>query len=169
MPKKAAANEPMDELVARIRAALIKKGWSQGRLEDEAGFAGGSLTRILSGRQKRVWPQTLHRIARALAIPPQDLAGSQHVLQELGPQLSDLEGYANAEVQVARLEPDIPLSVFEQARKTRFEPPPEKVTPELLHAHVLFLLEHFESGVRVKGTGERRASTKKRRAGARRG
>ncbi len=61
---------------------------------------------------------------------------------DVGPALEDLPGYANAEIQVARDDPRIPLQVFEEARKTRLASPPPAVSFEFLQAHVRFLAEH---------------------------
>lgn len=172
MPDGDTGSEAMQALVSRIRTELVRKGWSQTRLEEEGGFAQGSLTRILRGKQQRVWPQTLARIATALGIPPEELSAPSASVGATSPAhgvpLGDVAGYRDAELEVARLEPKIPVEVFQMARKTRLAVAPEVVTVKLLRDHVRFLNEHL-SGVRTKpgrqGRELRRSKKSKRQAG----
>lgn len=159
----ATPNEYMRALAGRIRAHLAKRGWTQSRLEAEAGFPQSGLSRLLAGKQQKLWPKTLHKIARALNVKPEELAegvllsdDGATLPTDVGPAFEDLAGYANAEIQVARLAPHIPIEVFEEARKTRFATPPETVTPEFLLAHVTFLAEHV---FRLGNASQTRART----------
>jgi transcriptional regulator with XRE-family HTH domain len=165
-------NEYMRALASRVRAHLAKKGWTQARLEDEAGLPQGGLSRLLAAKQQKIWPRTLHKIARALGLRPEELAegvvladDDESAPQDVGPALEDLPGYANAEIQVARDDPHIPIEVFEEARKTRLASPPPAVTVEFLQAHVRFLAEHVfrignasETRKRASHGGQRTAS-----------
>jgi transcriptional regulator with XRE-family HTH domain len=163
----AAPNDYMRALASRIRAHLAKKGWTQNRLEAEAGFPQSGLSRLLAGKQQKIWPKTLHKIARALGVRPEELAEGVLLSDEgsvlpadVGPAFEDLPGYANAELQVARLAPHIPLEVFEEARKTRFSTPPPAVTVEILHAHVQFLADHVFRLGNISQTRERTSVSK---------
>ena len=162
--------EYMRALSSRIRAHLARKGWTQSRLETEAGFPQSGLSRLLSGKQQRVWPKTLQKIARALGVRPEELGEGVLLSDEgsvlpadIGPAFEDLPGYANAEIQVARLAPHIPIEVFEEARKTRLSTPPSTVTVELLHSHLTFLAEHV---FRLGSFSETRERATSKTAGA---
>jgi DNA-binding Xre family transcriptional regulator len=175
---KPSPNEHMLALGGRIRSGLAKKGWTQTQLELTAGFAQGSLSRIMAGRQQKVLPKTLHRIARALDMRPEDLAegvaladDGRMLPSDVGPMLSELPGYADAELLVGRLVPHVPVEVFHEARKTRLASPPDVVSVDFLKAHVDFLAEHVfhvreASGTRVKRSERRTSSgTGRRRSG----
>jgi len=153
------------EISDRILAALVKKGWTQEQLEIEARFGQGYLTRLLKGRQKRILPRTLQRIETALDLPGGALVAGLDVGDEMGlagslgsRALQQIEGYSDAEFQVARLEPRIPFEVFLEARRTRLPTPPALVTVDFLRAYVKFLAEHLFGDPNVKRSDFRRSS-----------
>lgn len=138
------------EISDRILAALVKKGWTQEQLEIEARFGQGYLTRLLKGRQKRILPRTLQRIETALELPSGSLVAGIDLSESITPSgdiagraLQQIDGYADAEFQVARLEPRIPFEIFLEARRTRLPTPPALITVDFLRAYVKFLSEHL--------------------------
>ena len=150
------------EISDRILAALVKKGWTQEQLEIEARFGQGYLTRLLKGRQKRILPRTLQRIETALDLPSGALIAGLEVGDDFGlagsRSLQQIEGYSDAEFQVARLEPRIPFEVFLEARRTRLPTPPVLVTVDFLRAYVKFLAEHLFGDPDVKRSDVRRSA-----------
>lgn len=64
--------DPVDTLAARVRRMLALKGWSQNRLEIEAGLSGGAANRACNSdkkvRGKRPSAGTLLKIAQALKV-----------------------------------------------------------------------------------------------------
>jgi transcriptional regulator with XRE-family HTH domain len=153
------------EISDRILAALVKKGWTQEQLEIEARFGQGYLTRLLKGRQKRILPRTLQRIETALDLPSGALVAGLDITDELSfggalgsRALQQIEGYPDAEFQVARLEPRIPFEVFLEARRTRLPTPPALITVDFLRAYVKFLAEHLFGDANVKRSDFRRSA-----------
>jgi transcriptional regulator with XRE-family HTH domain len=141
------------ELAERVREALRRKGWSDARFEREAGLAGGSLSRLASGQRKRISQQSLKRIAEVLGESYLYIAFGVAV----GPRLQEIPGYLDAEVEVARLEPDIPVAVIRTARTTRIENPPELITVDFLRDYVRTLAEHrIGPQQNAESSGERR-------------
>jgi len=165
MAKAQHSADPQIRAIAdRIRAALVRKGWSQERLEIEARFGQGYLTRLLKGDQKRIQHRTLRRIEEAMGLPGGSLVAglggaieARQAAGEEAPTLQEIAGYADAEFQVARAEPKIPLEVFVVARKTRLPSPPSLITPEFLRGFVKFLAEHLMGPSDVKQSNMRTA------------
>lgn len=147
------------EIADRILTALVKKGWTQEQLEIEARFGQGYLTRLLKGRQKRILPRTLQRIETALNLPGGALVAGLDISDVGGgPELHQIEGYADAEFQVARLEARIPFEVFLEARRTRLPTPPAVVTTDFLRAYVTFLADHLFGDANIQRSDVRRTS-----------
>lgn len=148
------------EISDRILAALVKKGWTQEQLEIEARFGQGYLTRLLRGKQKRILPRSLQRIEVALDLPSGALIAGLDLNDGAalgGRSLQQVEGYSDAEFQVARLEPQIPFEVFLEARRTRLPTPPALVTVDFLRAYVTFLSEHLFGDADVQQSSMRRS------------
>lgn len=149
------------EISDRILAALVKKGWTQEQLEIEARFGQGYLTRLLKGRQKRILPRTVQRIEVALDLPGGALIAGLDLSDDLafgGRALQQIDGYSDAEFQVARLEPRIPFEVFLEARRTRLPTPPALISVDFLRAYVKFLAEHLFGDPNVKRSDLRRSA-----------
>ncbi len=58
----------METFADRLAAALKKLGWSQNRLEREAGLSKGHVNRLIHGKGARTAPETLVAIARVLGV-----------------------------------------------------------------------------------------------------
>jgi transcriptional regulator with XRE-family HTH domain len=166
-----AADPRIRAIADRIRAALVRKGWTQERLEIEARFGQGYLTRLLKGDQKRIQHKTIQRIEEAMGLPGGSLVAglgaaieARDVAGDRVPTLQELPGYADAEFAVARAEPKIPLEVFIMARKTRLPSPPSLVTAEFLRGFVKFLAEHLMGPTDVKESSLRGVDRQRDRA-----
>ena len=169
------ANDGTRAIAQRIKTALARKGWTQERLEVEASFGQGYLTRLLKATQKRVHARTLQRIEEALGLSAGSLVAGIDMSAQLPspssePSMSGLEhipGYAEAEFQVARLEPEIPFEVFVEARKARFRSPPELITVEYLQKTVKYLNETLFGDASIRQSGLRRQDREREPAGGR--
>jgi transcriptional regulator with XRE-family HTH domain len=151
------ADERMLVIADRILAALVKKGWTQERLEVEARLGQGRLSRLLKGKQTRVHVGTMKRLEDALGLAPGSLAAGLNLSaasagesSRLSPSLDQIDGYMQAEFQVARLEPQIPFEVFLEARATRWQSPPALITVDFLRNYVRFLHEHMFGDTKVE-------------------
>lgn len=156
------ANDGTHAIAQRIKTALVRKGWTQERLEHEGHFGQGYLTRLLKATQKRVHTRTLQRIEEALGLPAGSLIAGidmSATLPNAEPPtlcLEQIPGYAEAEFQVARLEPRIPFEVFLEARKARFRSPPELITVEYLQKTVTYLNDALFGDAGTRQSGVRR-------------
>ena len=159
MAKSIDFNEGTRAVAQRIKTALVRKGWTQERLELEAHFGQGYLTRLLKATQKRVHSRTLQRIEEAMGLPGGSLVAGIDMSAELpsgepqSPCLEQIPGYAEAEFQVVRLEPSLAFEVFLEARKARFRSPPELITVDYLQKTVIYLNETLfgDTGIRQSG------------------
>ena len=160
------------DLAKRIRETLKQKGWSDARFEREAGLSGGTLSRLGSGARKRISHQMLRRIT--------DVLGDSYLSivfgVDIGRRLDEVPGYSDAELEVARLEPWIPLDVIRAARQTHLSVAPPTITTEFLRDYLRLIAEHTfgispsaapaESGERrrtARDAGSRAASSAERR------
>ena len=128
----------------RVRSLLAKKGWTQDRLESEADLGKGYVSRILSGDRQRIGIPAMQRMATALQVDYAWLAtGKEGVGNASGgfgttqqKTLDQIDGYQDAEIEVARQAPEVPLDVFRAVRKTRLAVPPAVVTADFLSEFV---------------------------------
>jgi transcriptional regulator with XRE-family HTH domain len=156
------ANDGTRAIAQRIKTALARKGWTQERLELEARFGQGYLTRLLKATQKRVHTRTLQRIEEAMGLPAGSLIAGLDMSAQLPSaepatlSLEHIPGYAEAEFQVVRLEPEVPFEVFLEARKARFRSPPELITVEYLQKTVKYLNETLFADASIRQSGLRR-------------
>lgn len=131
------------ELATRIHDVLLKKGWSDARFEREAGLSGGSLSRLRSGQRKRISQHTLRRIANVL--------GESYIFLVFGVEvprtLQEIPGYADAELDLARSEPSIPIEAIRAARLARLPNAPEAITVHFLRDYLRVIVEHSAGGI----------------------
>lgn len=132
----------------RIAELLLARKYTQARLEQEIGASQGYLSRIVRGQKgQKISPEYLTSIASVLQVTPNFLRWGTEIdegsimtpIAGLSPQLEEVPGYREAEFEVIRKHPDVPFQVFESARKSRMNPPPERITEEYLDGLVRFL------------------------------
>lgn len=146
--EKIESTVPPKTLGERVKVARLAANLSAKKLEEQAGLSPGIVSRIESGeRGKRLSGATIEKLAAALGVSSSYITTGTELPEgaragirtAASPPLESLPGYSDAEVVVARLEPDVPLEIFRQARQARFALPPERVTPAYLRALVRFL------------------------------
>lgn len=134
-------------LADRLRAAIAHSGKTQEAIESEAGLAKGYLSKLLKDPKRRLGYEKAAAIAEVTGLTRDYIlsgvdvpdAAKANAIPHIPPPLERVEGYADAEIEVARLEPKIPIEVFRRARATRFDPPPSGVNSDFLRAFVVFL------------------------------
>jgi len=162
------SDPPARSLAERVRRERESRGLSRQQLEQLAGLSTGYISRLESGERgkKSITNRTVQRIAQALEVSPGYLTTGTDVpdpgrhIPVLGRPLESVPGYRDAEFAVARLEPDIPVEFFQQARQTRFPVAPERVSVPYLRALVRFLAsaDGFEESDQIRTTEDRKKS-----------
>ncbi len=131
-----------------MKFVRLSKGWSKQKLERTADLSKGQVSKIESGdRGKNPAHDTVEKLADALTVSVSylttgiEVPDGARVVGRVPPQppLEAIPGYADAELAVARLETDVPIEIFKQARQVRLPVPPEKITISYLRALVRFL------------------------------
>lgn len=138
---------PTGSLGQRVKAAIARSRKTQESVEDEIGVSRGYLSNVINDKRGTLGADKAVALAAAtgvkiewivtgLEIPESALWGA---VPKLPPPLEQIEGYHDAEVVVARAEPNVPLVAFHRARRIHMEPPPERVTTGFLRGLVLLL------------------------------
>jgi transcriptional regulator with XRE-family HTH domain len=130
----------------RLEAAVAKSGKTREQVEQQARLGKGYLSKLINDPSRKLGYDKARDIAAVTGVAHEWLlTGVEVPTSQIGqvpnvpPPLERIEGYQDAEIEVARREPKIPVDVFRRARATRFDPPPDSVTPEFLRGLVVFL------------------------------
>lgn len=59
----------MSPIVLRVKAARLRKGWTQAALAKKAGVRRATISQLESGRTQRVNLGVLDKVAKALGVP----------------------------------------------------------------------------------------------------
>lgn len=128
------------DFAARLRPWVERAEKTQQEIEKEAKLGKGALSHMLSGRRGAPRARTLARLASVLGADYAQLAVGSELppgalrtpVPGLAPTLDQVPGYADIELEVARLEPKIPLAVFQELRHVRFREAPVPLTADFL-------------------------------------
>ncbi len=150
----------------RIADLVRKDGRTQQQIEGAAKLSKGYLTRLLNGERLDLRGKTAQKLAGALGVSTEELQdpaepGSRAArIPGVRPTLQQLPGYADLEIQVARLAPDLPVSVFAELREVSLFHPPA-LTVEFLMGMVSLL--HKQGGA-VEETEEIRQRIERKKS-----
>lgn len=131
---------PPSDFISRLRPLVERAGKTKREIEIEAKLGKGALSHMLSGKRGAPRPKTLARLASVLGSDYEHLAVGTEIptgalrapVPGLSPTLDQMPGYADVELEVARLEPKIPIAVFQEVRQVRFREPPIPLTADFL-------------------------------------
>jgi transcriptional regulator with XRE-family HTH domain len=145
----AARKEPEETFADRLKTAMARAGKGAEQLERETGIARGLVSRYMRSERKTPRADTLGKLCSALGVSPEWLAygsdmpsGAKLTIPTgIRPTLDQLPGYADVELEVGRLEPDIHVDVFKEARKVSLNKTPT-LTVEFLRGLVRLLAGH---------------------------
>lgn len=76
-PARAVESESASKIGGRVRAARIRRGWSQRELADAAGLSRTTLVLLERGADHLPRAETIHRLASALRVDPEELLGPE--------------------------------------------------------------------------------------------